>query len=589
MLKTFLKPTNAKRVTFFLMGDIFISLFTIYISFLLRFNFDIPVVYQVAMEKMAIVLIPLKIFFLFYFHLYFVVWRFFGFVEYKKLIYAHLLSYAGFAILFFIFQQFFSPFPRSVIGIDLFLSLALIGFFRTVKRFFLEKGNIYNKKALIYGANKKTATLVKSAINGEITYYIEAILDDEYSGNYFSDIPVYHTQKLEKLATKYDISALLLTDILPQKELDLLVKRCHETGIKEIKKTQLLEENDSVVFKNISVEDLLARHPKDLDKTAIKNFIKDKIILITGAGGSIGSELARQCVNFGAKKLLLLDHSEYNLYKIEQELEDKNIIPIMKNITNKESLEKTFKSSDIDIVLHAAAYKHVPLVEANVEEAVFNNILGTKNCMDLAIKYGVKKFVMISTDKAVRPTNVMGATKRVCELYGQNIPSNKTEIVSVRFGNVLGSSGSVIPKFTKQIKAGGPITVTHPEIIRYFMLIPEACQLVLQAAYIGKKGELFILDMGKPVKIVNLAKKMIELSGISKIQIVFTGLRPGEKLYEELLRDKSDVKTKYQSILISKKTDYDIEKLQEDIKILLKNENKISQLKKIVPDFQHED
>ena len=239
-----------------------------------------------------------------------------------------------------------------------------------------------------------------------------------------------------------------------------------------------------------------------------------------------------------------------------------------------------------DIVIHAAAYKHVPVCENNQETAVFNNVFGSKNVMDISIKFGVQKVVIVSTDKAVRPTNVMGATKRVTELYAQNVDTKNTEIVAVRFGNVLGSSGSVIPKFKHQIEEGGPVTVTHPEITRYFMLIPEACQLVLQTAAIAKGGELFILDMGEPIKIVDLAKQMIRLYGKEDdIEIEFTGLRPGEKLYEELLLEESEQKTQYSSILIAQPTKYDIKELDRDIKSLLESEDKILALQKIVPEF----
>jgi len=272
----------------------------------------------------------------------------------------------------------------------------------------------------------------------------------------------------------------------------------------------------------------------------------------------------------------------------EQEVNSCNIITVMQSIKNKKQLEKIFEKYQPDIIIHAAAYKHVPLVEANIDVAILNNIIGTKNVIDTAIQYKSKKVVLISTDKAVRPTNVMGTTKRICELYAQNVKSNNTEIVAVRFGNVLGSSGSVIPKFKAQIQDGKNITVTHPDITRYFMLIPEACELVLQAASIGKGGEIFILDMGEPIKIVDLAQKMIDLSGRDDIRIEFTGLRPGEKLYEELLIDDSDANTNYESITIAKSTKYDIDELQKDIDELLVCEDKILQLKKIVPEFNHQ-
>ena len=260
----------------------------------------------------------------------------------------------------------------------------------------------------------------------------------------------------------------------------------------------------------------------------------------------------------------------------------------MQSVVNKDLLDKTFEKYKPDIVIHAAAYKHVPLVEDNITEAILNNIIGTKNTIDCAIKHGVEKFVLISTDKAVRPTNVMGTTKRICELYAQNVDSKNTEIVAVRFGNVLGSSGSVIPKFKAQIALGGPITVTHPDITRYFMLIPEACELVLQAASIGKGGEIFILDMGEPIKIVDLAKKMIALSGKNEINIEFTGLRPGEKLYEELLISDTDMKTEYESITVAGKTNYEIGKLNQDIFELVSTNEKLEKLKEIVPEFNHQ-
>jgi FlaA1/EpsC-like NDP-sugar epimerase len=260
----------------------------------------------------------------------------------------------------------------------------------------------------------------------------------------------------------------------------------------------------------------------------------------------------------------------------------------MQSVVDKKSLNKTFIKYKPDIVIHAAAYKHVPLVEDNISEAIQNNIIGTKNIIDLSIEHNVKKFVLISTDKAVRSTNVMGTTKRICELYAQNVESKLTEIVSVRFGNVLGSSGSVIPKFQAQIEAGKSITVTHPDITRYFMLIPEACELVLQAGAIGSGGEIFILDMGEPIKIVDLAKKMIELSGRDDIEIVYSGLRPGEKLYEELLIDESDCTTEYESITVARPTPYEITKLSQDIEELLVSKDQLQKLKEIVPEFNHQ-
>ena len=473
--------------------------------------------------------------------------------------------------------------------------LVSISFVMYAYYYYVNRSGISKTKSLVvYGAGKAGNKLEDEFRSSE--YKVKYFVDDDkiLQGRSIDGIRVISKQKLKELIGnkyKYDLLVIAMPSAKQNR-----IKEIYENlspYFKQIKILPTIEEilrdkNFSSQLKDISVEDLLARHPKDLDKKAIKKFIGGKKVLITGAGGSIGSEIARQCSVFGASELILLDHSEFNLYQIAEELCEFKPHLVMQSVSNLELLDKTFEKYKPDIVIHAAAYKHVPLVEDNIGEAIINNIVGTKNTIDCAIKYDVKKFVLISTDKAVRPTNVMGTTKRICELYAQNIntPQN-TEIVAVRFGNVLGSSGSVIPKFKAQIEAGKNITVTHPDITRYFMLIPEACELVLQAGSIGNGGEIFILDMGKPIKIVDLAKKMIELSGRSEIQIEFSGLRPGEKLYEELLINDSDMKTEYESITVAGKTHYDIEKLNQDVKELLSSDNKIEKLKEIVPEFDH--
>jgi FlaA1/EpsC-like NDP-sugar epimerase len=449
------------------------------------------------------------------------------------------------------------------------------------------------KKVIIYGAGKAGIKLEEEFRNSE--YKVRYFVDDDkiVQGRSIDAIRILSKEQLKQKMQdkKYDLLVIAIPSspkTVINKIYGELKEYFDEVKILPSLSDILQNQNFTKQLKDISVEDLLARHPQDLDKTAIESFIKNKKVLITGAGGSIGSEISRQCLKFGAKQLILLDHSEYNLYTIEQELSSDKVIPVMQSVTNLEALEKTFAKYTPDIVIHAAAYKHVPLVEHNIQEGIVNNIIGTKNCIDLAIKYGVKKFILISTDKAVRPTNVMGTTKRICELYAQNSNGNGTDIVAVRFGNVLGSSGSVIPKFKSQIENGQNLTVTHPDITRYFMLIPEACELVLQAGAIGTGGEIFILDMGEPVKIVDLAKKMIELSGRDEIDIEFTGLRPGEKLYEELLIDDTDCTTDYKSITVAKPTPYDIDRLNEDINKLLVSKDKILHLKRIVPEFNHQ-
>ena len=581
-------PSPLKRILFFLLSDIIISLFTLYFAYNLRFNFQVPTNFINNFFLIFFVLFFIKIIVFIYFRLYRTAWRFFSLHEVKKILFAHIIIYISFFIIFLIFKDNMQPLARSIIIIDFLLSLVLVTLLRLSKRIILESAKgIKYKNTLIIGANFSVNSLLNDKTNKE--YSPLAIVDGNeiLIGTYISNIKVFGFKDLKKVIKNKNIEAVIISKEYSQKRLIEIYEILNELEINDIKILNTLSSNNKNVLKNIEVEDLLARHPKDLDQKQIENFIKNKIILITGAGGSIGSEISRKCVSFGAKQLILLDHSEYNLYSITEELKDSYIVPVMQTVRKIEFLEKTFKKYRPQIVIHAAAYKHVPLVEHNILEGITNNIIGTKNTIDLSIKYKVEKFVLISTDKAVRPTNVMGTTKRVCELYAQNVDSKNTEIVAVRFGNVLGSSGSVIPKFKAQIEAGKNITVTHPEITRYFMLIPEACELVLQAASIGKGGEIFILDMGEPIKIVDLAKKMIELSGRSEIGIEFCGLRPGEKLYEELLIDDSDKKTQYESITVASPTISDINDLNKKIEELFVCEDKISKLKEIVPEFDH--
>ena len=587
-IEFFFQSTNKKRIVSFLVLDILISLVTIVLAYLLRFNFLIEPNYYASMVIMILFLIPIKIVIFLIFRVYHVSWRFFGLTEYKQIVLAHFVSYGFFTFIYLIFRNETIPFPLSVIIIDIFLSIFFIGFLRISKRLYLENNrSSYASKLLIVGTNAQSADIIKSARRGEIDYYPMALVSDNKHtvGTYFSNIPVYSKLVIEKIVEEFEIDSVVITEQVGQKELDRLFTLFNRVGIHDIKITQLFQD-EKPSFTDISIEDLLARKPKDLDMISIANFIARKVVMITGAGGSIGSELSRQVALFGAKQIILLDHSEFNLYEISEELEAEKVVSVMLSVKDRERLEEVFISYQPEIVLHAAAYKHVPLCEENIGSAVQNNIFGTKNVIDLAIAHDVSKFLLISTDKAVRPTNVMGATKRVCELYAHAVSSKNTEIVAVRFGNVLGSSGSVIPKFKAQIEQGKNITVTHPDITRYFMLIPEACQLVLQAASIAKGGELFILDMGEPIKIADLANKMIELSGRDDIEIEFTGLRAGEKLYEELLIDDVDLKTEYDSIMVSQNPPVDYAILLAQME-RLKDKNELKVLKEIVPEFEH--
>ncbi|MCG3703964.1 UDP-N-acetylglucosamine 4,6-dehydratase (configuration-retaining) [Aliarcobacter butzleri] len=481
----------------------------------------------------------------------------------------------------------------NLLFIDLIFYTFIINILVYVYKYYHSVGkNKKTKNLVIYGAGKAGLQLQREFLSSE--YKLICFIDDDEILHHRSidGISIYSKEKYCSLFEnqKFDLMIIAMPSASQEQ-----IKIIYEFMQDKFEKIKILPSMNNILkkeeftkqLKDIGVEDLLARYPKDLDKKQIENFIKDKIVLITGAGGSIGSEISRQCKTYGAKQLILLDHSEFNLYSILEELRGENVVPIMQSVRDIKALESTFEKYKPQIVIHAAAYKHVPLVEYNILEGITNNIIGTKNCIDLSIKYGAQKFVLISTDKAVRPTNIMGTTKRICELYAQNVESKNTEIVAVRFGNVLGSSGSVIPKFKSQIEQGKNITVTHPEITRYFMLIPEACELVLQAASIANGGEIFILDMGEPIKIVDLAKKMIELSGRSDINIEFCGLRCGEKLYEELLINDSDQKTKYESITVANSTKFDINELNKKIEELLICEDKVAKLKEIVPEFEH--
>jgi UDP-N-acetylglucosamine 4,6-dehydratase len=584
-----LAPSYTKRVIFFLGVDFILFFISLHFAYALRFDFSVPAQYVAQFYSVFFVLTFLKWSSLYLLGVYRLTWRYFSLNNAKQILIAHIIAASLFYLLFFINSNWFLPMPRSVIAIDLILSLVLVGGFRLSKRLILEQQKKSDTKPmLIIGSNHKAAALIKSSKNGDIPYTIQAIIawepsDFHLHGSTIDSVQIYHKNQMDHVFKLFDIESVAVTIDLPQHELIELVDQLTKHEVHDIQHFVILE-NDTSSLRRFSIEDLLARHPKDLDSETIVSFIRNKTVLITGAGGSIGSEISLQCHRYGAKKVVLVDHSEYNLYQIGEKVPSAQLR--LCNIIDRETFEEIINDTKPDIVIHAAAYKHVPLCEANVQSAIMNNIVGSRNVIDSAIAHNVSKIVIISTDKAVRPTNVMGTTKRIVELYAQNVDPRNSEIVAVRFGNVLGSSGSVIPKFKAQIEAGGPITLTHPDITRYFMLISEACQLVLQAAAIARGGELFILDMGESVKIADLANTMIRLYATQPIEIVYTGLRPGEKLYEELLIDESEQKTAFESIMIARSTPYPIEKLQEDMEILIESENKIAALQKIVPEFQ---
>ena len=590
-----LKPTKFSRFAFFLLGDIFISILSVYIAFLLRFSGDIPNEFYKGALLSASSLTAIKIFYFWFLRIYLVPWRFFGLYEARKLFYAHVMAALTFLILFFLASKIFNPFPRSVIIIDAAISFILIGGIRISKRMFLsEKKNITNNEpCIVVGATSKTFHVLKGMRQKYINYYPVGVVDGrpELVGTYCENYVVRAKSEIPQMIKDSGAKTAIIALALYPDELKELYDELFAYGLKDIKLFSLLED-ESKKIRDVSIEDLLARKPKDLDTKAIENFIKDKIVLVTGAGGTIGSEICKQCLKFGAKRLIMVEHSEFNLYSINEATgaDARNELKMI-NVVYRHELEEVFAEFHPEVVVHAAAYKHVPLCEFNPHLAVKNNVIGTKNVIDLSKKYGAKKVVLISTDKAVRPTNIMGTTKRICELYAlnSNDAASDTQIVAVRFGNVLGSSGSVIPKFKRQIEANEPLTVTHPEITRYFMLVSEACQLVLQAASIAQGGELFVLDMGEPVKIADLAKRMLQLAGKEELGIKFVGLRPGEKLYEELLIDENDKSTKYQSIFVTHSAKYDLQELSSQIEELSECEDAqvADKLKRIVPEFSH--
>ena len=447
-----------------------------------------------------------------------------------------------------------------------------------------------SNNVMIIGAGEATNVIMREIQNSSYlaNSNIACIIDDDRRkvGKYIRGVKVIGTRdKIKEAAKLYDIDEIIFAIPSASNEVKRdILNICKETDctLKILPGVYQMVDGEINVnsIRNVDVLDLLGRDPIEVDIESIMGYVKDKVIMVTGGGGSIGSELCRQLVSHKPKQLIIFDIYENNAYDIQQELKinypDANVVTLIGSIRNVSRLESLFAQYKPDIVYHAAAHKHVPLMEVSPDEAVKNNVVGTWNVARMADKYGVKKFVMISTDKAVNPTNVMGATKRICEMIVQTYNEiSKTDFVAVRFGNVLGSNGSVIPLFKRQIEAGGPVTVTDPNIIRYFMTIPEAVSLVLQAGAYAKGGEIFILDMGEPVKIDDLAKNLIRLSGYTlgvNMEIKYTGLRPGEKLYEELLMKEEGLQeTDNKLIHIGKPIEFDkenffdnLEKLKEE-------------------------
>ncbi len=608
-----------KRLRQFLL--LFFDIIAIHLAFFLAFyirfegqlfsNASAQVFFNLYLQSaLAITLIKLTIFAVF--RMYNSLWRYASIEELIQVVLAGLVATAGTVTYFHLMQ---SSLPRSIYILTLMLDILLIGgtrfsyrSLRTVRDIRNFGRNSHSKRIMIIGAGEAGAQIIRELKSNEDLHSTPvALIDDDLAkkGRMINGVPVLGGRDQIPLVIeeKRIDRVILAIPSASREEVREIVDICTPLKV-ELKIVpgvgELIDGKIQInAIRSVEIEDLLGREPVKLDIESLSHEIRGKRILVTGGGGSIGSEICRQAAKFEPAALLIVDVYENGAYELEQELRRKHpeldLSVRITSVCDREAIFEIIKWFSPDILYHAAAHKHVPLMEDAPREAVKNNILGTWNTMQAARKAGVKKFVQVSTDKAVNPTNVMGATKRVCEMMAQALNENsQTEYVAVRFGNVLGSNGSVIPLFKKQITAGGPVTVTHPDIIRYFMTIPEACRLVIQAGAIAEGGEIFILDMGEPIRIVDLARNLIRLSGFEPdkdISIAYTGLRPGEKLFEELLLNvETAASTRIDKIFVEKSNPQGYREILKCLKILKKavkesDQETVSALKRVVPEF----
>ena len=600
--------------------DLSVLLTSASLAFLLRFNFN---QHEMLRQHVSVGVTTLTFSGLFASLLtksYSGIVRYTGIDDTIRILYTSLLTIgiSMLANLVYYYNAGLNLIPYSVILIFFFVSFLFLVYYRLfVKSVFSYVRGDLNKRlsAAIFGAGQ-IGMLAKQALDADTDRKSKVVAffedDDKKAGKAISGVPIYSSDELARRIDQLDISELIIAvRNLSTERKNEIVELCITKKVM-VRIVPSLEkwvkgEFRAGQIKQINIEDLLGRDSIQLDNENLESAIKGKVICVTGASGSIGGELARQLLNYQPKKLILIDQAESPLYELERELMERRsscrISFHLVDITNQERMRGIFRDYSLEWVFHAAAYKHVPVMEGNPAEAVSCNILGTKLLADLSVEFGVKKFVMVSTDKAVNPTSIMGCSKRIAEIYVQSLNNHlavrggqSTSFVTTRFGNVLGSSGSVIPIFKKQIENGGPITVTHPEVTRYFMTIPEACRLVLEAGTMGQGGEIYIFDMGKSVKISDLAKKMILLSGLEMgrdIDIVFTGLREGEKLYEELLSThENTIPTHHQKILKAQVQEYEYTQINSMLGLLQElvndsNELKmVTLMKEIVPEYK---
>jgi len=599
--------------------DLILFLFALAMAYLMRFevyrNIEIVIYEWGYLSKALPFLILIKFLVFSFFKIHKGVIRHTSFEDVRRIFFAILTTSILFAIGGVIRYHFLDGrylIPTSVLFMEFFTSLLLmIGIRLLVKVYYTESSKNKQKSqkhVLIFGAGV-SGLITKRTIekDTQLRYKIIGFIEDnpKMVGNRLEGSTIFSADNLEKIIEDNDVDEFIVAIQHPDKKnlaskIDICLQ--HDVEVKSVPNfnTWINGEFSIRQIKKVKIEDLLGRKPIILEEEKVREQLKGEVVLVTGAAGSIGSGLVRQIAAFDAKKIILLDQAESALYDFSNELisnnKFENIEVVIGDIRNELRMRKLFETFNPKFIFHAAAYKHVPLMEDNPFEAILTNILGTRNLVDLADEFQVEKFVMISTDKAVNPTNIMGATKRVAELYAQHKNSNsKTQFVTTRFGNVLGSNGSVIPLFKKQLEQGGPLTVTHPDVTRYFMTIPEACQLVLDASAMGEGGEVFVFDMGESVKIIDLAKKMINLSGFKEgvdIEIKYTGLRPGEKLFEELLaNNENTVETHHPQILKAKLSPIDEELVSRIDDLVYRtdgcdNFKLVKLLKLILPEFK---
>jgi len=601
--------TVVRKKLILIILDLLLIAASYYLAFLIRFEGDIPENYLLTFKTSLSMFIIIRLSMFLYFKLYSGYYRYASINDLNQILKAVTTG----SILIVLPAMFFGygTIPRGVFVIEWLVMIILLGGSRFLIRSARElfpRIWVTGKRTFIIGAGSAGEMLLRELRKTPIGYKPVGIIDDDLArhGLRLHGVPVLGgSDDLARLVNKYKVTeAIIAIPSASGSQMRRLTQCCREANL-DFKSLPPLREIIGEVqvqhVRNIKVEDLLGRETVRLDTQRLAEFVNGKHILVTGGGGSIGSEICRQVMRFKPSLLIIVDRAENRLYDILVELsseyDNRSIRPFVADINDSRKMEEIFTDSTPDIVFHAAAYKQVPLMESFPEEAVRNNIFGTRAVAELADKYSVGSFVMISTDKAVRPTSVMGATKRIAEIYVQCFAErSKVSFITVRFGNVLGSDGSVVPIFKRQIEVGGPVTVTHPDVTRYFMTIPEASLLVMQAATIGKSGDIMVLNMGEPVRIVELAKAMISLSGATPdedIKITFTGLRPGEKLREELfIEEEGLTNSVHEKILIARATDHNWKRITSELKRLqsavdINNREKIKQLiKEIIPDYQ---